>query len=62
MGNNIRKKMFWKKWSSRLRVNGLISPALYIAKSYLRNSTNSCFTRGAIIRYFTFHVQLLADV
>ena len=46
----------------RILLDRLISPELYVALSYLRNSTNLYFTQGAWIHYFTFYVQILADV
>ena len=47
---------------SRILLDRLISPELYVALSYLRNSSNSYFIQGACIHYFTFYVQILADV
>ena len=46
----------------RILLDSLISPELYVALSYLRNSSNSYFTQGACIHYFTFYVKILADV
>ena len=46
----------------RILLDRLISPELYAAFSYLRNSSNSYFTQGACIHYFTFYMQILGDV
>ena len=46
----------------RILLDMLIGTELYIALSYLQNSSNSYFTQGACIHYFTFYVQILADV